>query len=109
MRSGDVDMNSAGGLGGRTDGIKRGGMLSQKLDMILCVVPCLKDGPRALFRSNTHRLDFDFDLLVKTFQNWNNMRFEHLFGFTVGIGYGLGVCAYVLEQASNTTNFLICT
>lgn len=108
MRSWDVDMNSPSHLGGRTDGIERGGMLPQKFDMILCVVPCLDDGLGALFRSSTHNLNFDFDLLVETFENWNNMRFEHPFGFDVGIGYRLGICADVLEQASNTTNFLIC-
>lgn len=108
MRSGDVDMNSPSHLGGRTDGIERGGMLPQKLDMILCVVSRLGDGLGALFRSSTDNLNFDFDLLVETFENWDDMRFEHPFSFNVGIRYCLGICADVLEQASNAANFLIC-
>lgn len=37
------------------------------------------------------------------------MGFENLFGLDMGIGYRLGVCANVLKQAGNTTDFLICT
>lgn len=36
------------------------------------------------------------------------MSFENLFGLDMRIGYRLGVCANVLEQAGNTTDFLIC-
>lgn len=67
MRPRDFDMNSSTGVGRRTNGIERGGMLSQKLDMILCVVSCFEDGLGALLRSSMHGLDFDFDFLVEAF------------------------------------------
>lgn len=66
MRSRDVDMNSSTGVGRRTNRIERRGMLSQKLDMILCVVSCFEDGLGPPFGSSTHGLDFDFDFLVET-------------------------------------------